>query len=342
MTAPTAKPAYSKAGVNIDAAQQTKDRIKKLAASTFGPGVLSEIGLFGGLFEFKGFQEPVLVSSVDGVGTKLKLAAALDKYDTIGMDLVHHCVNDILTLGAQPLFFLDYIAMGHLNPDRVEGLVRGLALACRLAGCSLVGGETAEMPGIYRGDDFDLVGFIIGVVSKGEIITGRDIAAGDILLGLSSSGLHTNGYSLARRAFGLNRKDAASHLNKVYPELGRSLGEELLEPHRCYYPILKPVLPLVKGLAHITGGGLLDNLPRILPEGLSAKIDKKSWSVPPIFGMIQKRAKVADEEMFRVFNMGVGMVVVTSPQNVEELLSRLPGAWCLGQMVEGDGRVMLA
>ena len=333
--------AYAQAGVNIDAAQQTKERIKKLAASTFGPGVLSEIGLFGGLFEVKGFQEPVLVSSVDGVGTKLKLAAALDKYDTIGMDLVHHCVNDILTLGAQPLFFLDYIAMGHLHPEKVEGLVRGLALACRLAGCSLVGGETAEMPGIYRGNDFDLVGFIIGVVSKGEIITGRKIVSGDVLLGLPSSGLHTNGYSLARRAFGLNRKDAASRLNQFYPELGRTLGEELLEPHRCYYPMLKPVLPLVKGLAHITGGGLLDNLPRILPESLAAKIDKNSWSVPPIYDMIQKKAKVAEEEMYRVFNMGVGMVVVASPQNGEELLSKLSGAWRLGQMVQGDKRVIL-
>ena len=231
--------------------------------------------------------------------------------------------------------------MGRLNPGRVEELVRGLALACRLAGCSLIGGETAEMPGIYRGNDFDLVGFIIGVVSKGEIITGQNIVAGDVLLGLPSSGLHTNGYSLARRALRLNSKDATSRLNQFYPELGRTLGEELLEPHRCYYPMLKPVLPLVKGLAHITGGGLLDNLPRILPVSLAAQIDKSSWSVTPIFDMIQKKAKVAEEEMYRVFNMGVGMVVITSPGNSEELLSRLPGAWRLGQMVQGDRRVFL-
>ncbi|HUV75321.1 MAG TPA: phosphoribosylformylglycinamidine cyclo-ligase, partial [Dehalococcoidales bacterium] len=242
------KQTYAAAGVNIDIAARAKELIKKQAQSTRRPEVLSGFGFFGGLFEFKGYKKPVLVSSVDGVGTKLKIAGALNKHDTIGIDLVNHCVNDILTCGAEPLFFLDYIAMGKLVPEQVEAVAQGLAKACREVGCALIGGETAEMPGIYAGQDYDLVGFIIGVVEKEGIIMGEKIAAGDTIVGLPSSGLHTNGYSLVRRIFGVDQ------LKKHYPELGRTLGEELLEPHRSYYHQLKPVLPMVKGMAHITGG----------------------------------------------------------------------------------------
>ena len=228
---------YADAGVNIDIAARAKALIGKLAETTYRPEVLSGVGFFGGLFEFKGYKQPVLVSSVDGVGTKLKIAGALDKHDTIGIDIVNHCVNDIFTCGAEPLFFLDYIAMGKLVPETVEAIVQGLVKACREVGCALIGGETAEMPGLYAGKDYDLVGFIIGVVEKDKIIMGKSIAAGDAILGLPSSGLHTNGYSLARKIFG----ETASALNKYYPELGRTIGEALLEPHRCYYHQLKAV-----------------------------------------------------------------------------------------------------
>ena len=297
------------------------------------------IGFFGGLFEFKGYQQPVLVSSVDGVGTKLKIASALAKHDTIGMDIVNHCVNDILTCGAEPLFFLDYIAMGKLAPERVEAIAQGLARACRQVGCALIGGETAEMPGLYAGEDYDLAGFIIGVVEKEKIITGKTIAVGDAIIGLPSSGLHTNGYSLVRRIFG----ETKSALGAGYPELGRTLGEELLEPHRCYYPQLKPLLPLIKGMAHITGGGLIDNVPRVLPQGLMAKFHAQSWTVPPIFQLIQQRGDVAQDEMYRVFNMGIGMVVICSPENVDQLREQLPEARVIGEVVKqvGKARVVI-
>jgi len=234
--------------------------------------VLAGPGLFGGLFELRGFNNAVLVSSADGVGTKLKIAIALDRHDTVGMDIVNHSVNDILTCGAAPLFFLDYIAMGKLSPPRVEAIVKGLSNACQEVGCALIGGETAEMPGLYAENDYDLAGFIVGAVEKENIIDGSKIAAGDVLIGLPSSGLHTNGYSLARKVFG----DTAAALNKHYPELGRTIGEALLEPHICYYHRLKPHLPVIKGLAHITGGGFPGNIPRILPEGVAARIDSKS------------------------------------------------------------------
>jgi phosphoribosylformylglycinamidine cyclo-ligase len=244
--------AYARAGVNVKAADKAKELIKRLARSTSRPEVLTDIGLFGGMFQLTGYNEPVLVSSVDGVGTKLKIASLLNKHDTVGIDLVNHCVNDILTCGASPLFFLDYIAMGKLLPERVESIVSGMVQACKNTGCALVGGETAEMPGIYQGDDYDLVGFIVGAVEKANRLSGNSIAPGDILLGLPSSGLHTNGYSLVRKVFDIERDP--SSLQVFHPELKRTLGEELLEPHRCYYSELKPVLPMVKGLAHITGG----------------------------------------------------------------------------------------
>jgi len=300
---------------------------------------LSGVGFFGGLFEFKGYNEPVLVSSVDGVGTKLKIASALDKHNTIGIDIVNHCVNDILTCGAEPLFFLDYIAMGKLVPEQVEAIAQGLAQACREVGCALIGGETAEMPGLYAGEDYDLVGFIIGVVEKAKIIMGKTITVGDTIIGLPSSGLHTNGYSLVRKIFGQSRQALDMH----YPELGRTLGEELLEPHRCYYNQLKPSLPLIKGMAHITGGGLVDNVPRILPEGTGAQFRSQAWMVPPIFTLIQQRGNVDQNEMYRVFNMGVGMVVICSPDNAEQITQALPGAKVIGEVVEraGEARVII-
>ena len=292
------------------------------------------MGFFGGLFEFKGYRQPVLVSSVDGVGTKLKLALALDKHDTVGIDIVNHCVNDILTCGAEPLFFLDYIAAGRLQPEQVGEVAKGLAKACREVGCALIGGETAEMPGLYSGEDYDLVGFIIGVVEKSGIIQGRKIAAGDAIIGLPSSGLHTNGYSLARKIFG----ETASALNSRYPELGRTLGEALMEPHRCYYNQLKPLLPLVKGLAHITGGGLIGNVPRVLPDGLTARFDSRSWSVPPIFNLIQQRGNVDRREMYQVFNMGVGMVIICSNDNVDHFTRALPEAMVIGEVIKQGGK----
>ena len=323
---------YAAAGVDVDAAARAKELIRKQARTTHRPEVLGGVGFFGGLFEFKGYRQPVLVSSVDGVGTKLKIAAALNKHETIGLDLVNHCVNDILTCGAEPLFFLDYIAMGKLVPEQVAAVARGLAQACREVGCALIGGETAEMPGLYAGEDYDLVGFIIGVVEKEKIIAGKTIAPGDTVIGLPSSGLHTNGYSLARKIFGV------AELNKSYPELGRTLGEALLEPHRCYYAQLQPWLPLVKGMAHITGGGLVDNVPRVLPEGLAARFDSRSWTVPPIFQLIQQRGNVEPNEMYRVFNMGVGMVLVGSPDNAGRLTEALPEAKVIGEVVRQAGK----
>jgi len=328
------KETYAAAGVDIDVAAKAKELIGKHARTTLRPEVLGGIGFFGGLFEFKGYQQPVLVSSVDGVGTKLKLASVLDKHDTIGMDIVNHCVDDILTCGAEPLFFLDYIAMGKLVPKQVGAIAQGLARACGEVGCALIGGETAEMPGLYTGEDYDLVGFIIGVVEKEKIIAGRTIAAGDTIIGLPSSGLHTNGYSLVRKIFG----ETKSALGARYPELGRTLGEELLEPHRCYYHQLKPLLPLIKGMAHITGGGLVGNVPRVLPQGLMAQFHAQAWTVPPIFQLIQQRGNVARDEMYRVFNMGIGMVLICLPDAVRQLGKQLPEAKVIGEVREQAGK----
>lgn len=328
------KETYAAAGVDIDIAAKAKRLIAQHARSTLRPEVLSGVGFFGGLFEFKGYQQPVLVSSVDGVGTKLKIATALAKHDTIGIDIVNHCVNDILTCGAEPLFFLDYIAMGKLVPEQIEAIAQGLASACREVGCALIGGETAEMPGLYAGEDYDLVGFIIGVVEKEKIIMGKTITAGDTIIGLPSSGLHTNGYSLVRKIFGTTQ----SALNTHYPELGRKLGEELLEPHRCYYNQLKPLLPIIKGMAHITGGGLIDNVPRILPQGLAVKFNSRAWAVPSIFQLVQQRGNVDQQEMYRVFNMGIGMAVICSPKDVNQITQALPEAKVVGEVVKQTGK----
>jgi phosphoribosylformylglycinamidine cyclo-ligase len=328
------KETYAAAGVGLDAADKIKELIKKHALNTQRPEVLSGYGFFGGLFELREHGQQVLVSSVDGVGTKLKIASALDKHDTIGIDIVNHCVNDILTCGAEPLFFLDYIAMGKLVPRRVEAIVQGLSKACQEVGCALIGGETAEMPGLYTGNDYDLVGFIVGAAGKDKIITGRDIATGDTIIGLPASGLHTNGYSLARKILG----DDATTLATFSPKLCKTLGQELLTPHRCYYRELKPLLPLIKGLAHITGGGLVGNVPRVLPERVTAKIDSKSWEIPPVFQLIQKRGNVDLDEMYRVFNMGIGMVLFCSSDNAGQVSRALQDAKVIGKAVKQRGK----
>lgn len=330
------KETYAAAGVDIDAANRAVELIKKHVKSTSRPEVVGDIGGFGGLFQLTGYNQPVLVASTDGVGTKLKIAIALNKHDTIGIDLVNHCVNDILTCGAEPLFFLDYLAMGKLVPEQVEAIVRGLSAACRATGCALIGGETAEMPGVYPEGEYDLAGFIVGAAERDTLIDGRSIKAGDVLIGLPSSGLHTNGYSLVRKVFAIS-PDHPSPLDTFYPELGRTLGEELLEPHRCYYPMLKPVLSMIKGMSHITGGGFIDNIPRPLPQGLAAQLRPGTWLVPRIFALIQKRGNIDDKEMYRVFNMGIGMVLFCSPEHVEQLTNALPGARLIGEVVAQTG-----
>lgn len=321
---------YASAGVDIDAGDQAKQLIKKLCASTMRPEVLVGPGFFGGLFELSGYKQPVLVSSIDGVGTKLKIASALDKHDTIGTDLVNHCIDDILTGGAEPLFFLDYFATGKLLPQQAADIVKGLAEACREAGCALIGGETAEMPGLYGGGDYDLAGVIIGAVEKENIINGQKITAGDVIFGLTSNGLHTNGYSLVRRIFG----ETPEALNKHYPELGQTLGEELLKTHRCYLKELKPLLKLIKGMAHITGGGLLDNVPRCLPEGVTARIKASAWETPPIFKLIQQEGNVSENEMYHVFNMGIGMAVIVSASDAAGFKAALPEAITIGEITK--------
>jgi phosphoribosylformylglycinamidine cyclo-ligase len=322
--------AYSRSGVDIDAADSAKNLIKQQVKSTFSPSVLTDIGLFGALFQVKGYKDPVLVSSTDGVGTKLKIASLMDKNDTVGTDLVNHCVDDILCCGADPLFFLDYIALGKLVPSKVESIVSGLAKACKESGCSLIGGETAEMPGIYHGNDYDLAGFIVGAVEKRNVIDSGKIAPGDIILGLPSSGPHTNGYSLIRKVFNID--DRPSVLKKYYPEFNRTLGEELLEPHRCYYPQLKPHITRIHGLAHITGGGFIGNIPRIIPDGLAAAIDKKAWDVPPVFKLIQNKGKISEDEMYRVFNMGIGMIVICEQKDAMIIKLLESGAYKIGEI----------
>jgi len=331
--------AYAKAGVDINAKNISNKLIGRIVGATHRPEVLSDVGFFSGMYEFKGYKQPVLVSSTDSVGTKIKLAVALEKFDTVGIDIVNHCVNDIFTCGATPIFFLDYIGIGKLVPERVEAIVGGLAQACREVGCVLIGGETAEMSDIYSGDDFDLAGFVVGVVEKDEIIAGKKIVAGDAVLGLPSNGLHTNGYTLARKIFG----DTRESLQKRYPGLDLPIGEALLEPHLCYHNQLKPLLPLVRGMAHITGGGLIDNVPRVIPEGLAVHFDSKTWTVPPIFPLIQRMVDVDRDEMYRVFNIGIGRLGVCAPESVSKFTSQLPGVRVVGEVVKqaGEARVVI-
>jgi phosphoribosylformylglycinamidine cyclo-ligase len=325
---------YRRSGVDIDAGNEAVRRIKALARSTYTPGVVAGVGSFGGLFALDGsVEDPVLVASADGVGTKLKLAFMTGVHDTIGVDLVNHCVNDVLVQGARPLFFLDYLATGRLTPDVAEQVVRGMAAACRENGCALLGGETAEMPGFYAEGEYDVAGFIVGLVPRARVIDGRGIVAGDVLIALPSSGLHTNGYSLARRiVFDVLKLDVEAHV----AELGETVAEALMRPHRSYLRPVRPLLDrgLVKGMAHITGGGITENLPRTLPEGRSYSLDRRSWEVPPVFAWLQRAGGIADGEMFRTFNMGVGLILVCAPGVVDDVLGALSseGAWRLGSV----------
>jgi phosphoribosylformylglycinamidine cyclo-ligase len=336
----TSKEAYALAGVDVSLANKVKKIVAQQAQATFRPEVIGS-EFFGSMFQLKGYDEPVLVSSTDGVGTKLKIASLLGKNDTVGIDIVNHCMNDILCCGAEPLFFLDYIAMGKLKPEQIEAIISGIAQACREVGCSLIGGETAEMPGIYSQESYDLVGFIVGVVEKKNIIDGSSIIPDDVILGLPSSGLHTNGYSLVRRVFGIDANPSC--LNKFYPELGKSLGEELLQVHRCYYPQLKPALPLIKGIAHITGGSFMGNIPRVLPQGVAAQLHKDSWDILSIFKLIQEKGDIEEAEMYQVFNMGIGMTIVCSPQQVAKIVNILPQAKVIGEIIkkEDEERVII-
>ncbi len=310
---------YESAGVNIEAGDETVKRIKKYAKSTFNKNVLSDIGLFGSFYNLnlKKYENPVLVSSVDGVGTKLKIAVEMDKHDTIGQDLVNHCVNDIAVCGAKPLYFLDYLAFGKLAPAKAEQIIKGFSLACKKNGCSLIGGETAEMPGLYSLNDYDISGTIVGIVEKSNIINGKKIKKGDVLIGFPSNGLHTNGYSLARKVLLEKYK-----LTDKIDLLGMTLGEELLKIHKSYLRIIKQLTKevKVKGFSHITGGGIIGNTVRIIPKGLRLKINWDTWEVPPIFGLIQETGQISNEEMRKVFNIGIGLVAILSKNKVNDCL----------------------
>jgi phosphoribosylformylglycinamidine cyclo-ligase len=336
---------YKSAGVDIDAGNETVRRITSIARATYTAGVLSEIGSFGGLFQLDRdrYREPVLVSSADGVGTKLKVAFMTGRHDTVGADLVNHCVNDILVQGAEPLFFLDYLATGRLSPDVAEHVVGGVARACRENGCALIGGETAEMPGFYADGEYDIAGFIVGVVEQSKIIDGRAVVPGDVLIAVPSAGLHTNGYSLARRVF---FELAGWQPDTFVKELDSTIGEALLAPHRSYLSFVRPLIERdwVRGLAHITGGGLTENLPRMLPEGCAADIDLQSWTIPPIFQLLQKHGAIVREEMFRAFNMGIGLVIACAARDAERVINRLtrsgePHAFRIGFVVAGERAV---
>ena len=336
---------YKTSGVDITAGNETVNRIKGLAKRTFTPGVLSAIGSFGGLFRLgTGYREPILVSSADGVGTKLKVAFMTGRHDTVGQCLVNHCVNDILVQGAEPLFFLDYLATGRLSPEVAAQVVEGVSTACLENGCALIGGETAEMPGFYASGEYDIAGFIVGVVEHDHVITGAQLRVGDALIGLRSSGLHTNGYSLARAIvfdrLGLTVETEVS-------ELGCTIDEELLRIHRSYLPVLRPLLDtgLVKGMAHITGGGITENLPRILPPGVAALIDRSTWTPNAVFRFLQRSGGVPDADMYRAFNMGIGMIVGCAPDDQARVLATLQSggesrAAVIGRIVAGDPGVV--
>ncbi len=334
---------YSESGVDIDAAKRALKGIGEMVRGTWGSEVLSEVGNFGGLFSIPGrFTDPVLVSSIDGVGTKLKLAFMTGRHDTVGEDLVNHCVNDILVQGAEPLFFLDYFGCGKLETGVMEDVVRGLARGCRNNGCALIGGETAEMPGFYSDGEYDMAGCIVGAVDRDRVIDGKSIEPGDAVWAFPSSGLHTNGYSLARKTI---FEDEGMGPDDEIPGTGRSAADNLLEVHRSYLPEIRSMRLSVeiRGLAHITGGGLIDNIPRILPEGCSVEIDRSSWEVPPLFRFLQQAGEVDDLEMYRVFNMGIGMIVVLK-RSGENMIEKGEYRWKpfpVGKIVKGDGRVLI-
>ena len=338
--------AYARAGVDIDAAQDAVGRMKAHIKTTLTPGVLTDVGSFGGMFALSALghiDDPVLVSSIDGVGTKLKIAFATGRHDTIGRDLVSHCVNDILVQGARPLFFLDYFGTGTLEPGVAAEVVKGLADGCRAAGCALIGGETAEMPGLYGAGEYDLAGCIVGIVARANVVNGAGVQPGDVVLGLASDGLHTNGYSLARQAL---LEDAGIALDAPVPELGGvTLADALLWPHRCYAPAVLPLLDLsptpIKAMAHLTGGGFVDNIPRVLPPGVGVRIERSAWDVPPLFRLIQQAGGVSEAEMLRVFNMGIGFVLIVRPDAADDTLAALQAsgetAYRLGETVAGEG-----
>ncbi len=353
-TAPSASsPLYASAGVNIDAGNRAVDLMRDAVRSTYGPEVLAGIGSFGGLFSaaaLKELDDPVLVASTDGVGTKVKLAAQAGRYDSIGHDIVNHCLNDILVQGARPLFFLDYIASAQLDPEMIAAVVKGAAVACREAGCALLGGETAEMPGVYQPHEFDVAGTIVGVVERAHLLPRPTLQAGDVLVGIRSSGPHTNGYSLIRKIF------AGVPLDTVFPELGLSLADALLMPHRSYLPILQSSISnpaslrsrdyrqqsAIKALAHLTGGGFLENIPRVLPAGLNATIHLGSWPIPPLFTLIQQRGEIEAAEMYRVFNMGIGMIAIVDRELVTKFQAAIPEeTFVIGELVPGEKKTIL-
>ena len=333
---------YRDAGVNIEAGYEGVKLMSAHVKRTMIPGVVSDIGGFGGLFapDFAGMKEPVLVSGTDGVGTKIRIAQLMDKHDTVGIDCVAMCVNDIICCGAKPLFFLDYIAIGKNEPEKVATLVSGVAEGCVQSGCALIGGETAEHPGMMAADDYDLAGFSVGLVDKAKVIDHNTMVPGDVILALPSSGIHSNGFSLVRKVFDVEHTDLSIYSD----ELGRTLGEALLEPTRIY---VKPVLRCletanVKGISHITGGGFFENIPRCLPEGLTAKIDKAAVKTPPIFSMLQSKGNIPEHDMFNTYNMGVGMTVIVAKEDADKAIAALDcGAYVIGEIVSGDERVTL-
>jgi phosphoribosylformylglycinamidine cyclo-ligase/phosphoribosylamine--glycine ligase/phosphoribosylformylglycinamidine cyclo-ligase len=336
--------AYTASGVNIDSGNRAVELMRDAVRSTYGPEVLAGIGAFGGLFDasaLKAMRDPVLVASTDGVGTKVKLAAQVGRFESIGHDIVNHCINDILVQGARPLFFLDYIASSRLDPERVVAMVSGVAAACREAGCALLGGETAEMPGVYLPGEFDVAGTIVGVVDRAALLPRPDLQPGDLLLGLSSSGPHTNGYSLIRKVF------ENVPLDTVFPELGQPLAHALLAPHRSYLSLLQSANrhppSAVKALAHLTGGGFIENIPRILPDGIGAVVRRGSWPVPPLFQLIQQRGNITTAEMYRVFNMGIGIIAVIAPEDLPALQACIPEeTFVIGELAPGEKKVVLA
>ncbi len=334
------KNSYTSSGVDIDAGNRAVNLMKDAVKSTYTPSVLAGIGSFGGLFDVSALKEmksPVLVASTDGVGTKVKLAASAGRYRSIGHDIVNHCIDDILVQGARPLFFMDYFATSKLDPEQTAEVVTGIAEACKEAGIALLGGETAEMPGVYQPSEFDLAGTIVGVLERDQILPRANIKAGDVLIGLKSSGPHTNGYSLIRKIF------ADTSLESVIPELGCSLADALLAPHRSYYPVLYSLLSHVKALAHITGGGFIENIPRILPDDLDAKIQIGSWTIPPLWHLIQQTGNIATNEMYRVFNMGIGMIAIVDKSSVSDFQNKIPEeTFIIGELIKGEKKVQLA
>lgn len=335
---------YKNAGVDIAAGNEAVERMKKHVKTTFRPEVMTDLGGFGALFKLNKdqYEEPVLVSGTDGVGTKLKLAFAMDRHDTIGIDAVAMCVNDIVVQGAEPLFFLDYLACDKVIPAKIESIVKGIADGCNQAGCSLIGGETAEMPGMYAEGEYDIAGFTVGIVDKSKMINGSTIASGDVVLGLASSGIHSNGFSLVRK---LLLEQSGYALDQELPELGARLGDVLLEPTKIY---VKPLLALlkeveVKGMAHITGGGFIENIPRMLPDGVNVDIEYGSWPILPVFQLMQEQGSISNKDMFTTFNMGIGMVIVVAQQNADSALQLLRSAgeepYVIGRVTDGDRAV---